>query len=61
VAISGILENAAGLPVRFLGLAIRLDGENRLVSVFVSQPADAAEVLPALDQVIGSLGSASGA
>jgi hypothetical protein len=60
VLTSGSLDNAAGVPVRFLAIAIRLGGENLLIGVFVSQPADAAEVLPAVDDVIGSLEPMSG-
>jgi hypothetical protein len=58
VMVSGSLENAAGVSVRFLGMAVRLGGQNRLIGVFVSQPADPAEVLPAVDDVIGSFEAA---
>lgn len=54
VVISGRLRNAEGIRVRFIGLATRLGGENRVIGVFVSQPADPAEVLPVVEQVLGS-------
>ena len=56
--VSGSLENAADVQVRFLGIAIQLGGQNRLIGVFVSQPADPAEVLPAVEDVIGSFEAA---
>jgi hypothetical protein len=55
---TGSLVNAAGVRVRFLGLAIRVEGENRVIAVFVSQPAEPAEVLPEVERVIGSFEAA---
>jgi hypothetical protein len=51
---SGDLLNAQGVRVRFLGLAVRIGDDNRLISVFVSQPADPAEILPVVDHVVAS-------
>jgi hypothetical protein len=55
---TGGLRNAAGIRVRFLGVAMRVAGENRVIAVFVSQPADPAEVLPVVERVIESFGPA---
>lgn len=55
---TGDLQNDAGVRVRFLGLAIRVAGENRVIAVFVSQPADPAKVLPEVERVIESFEAA---
>jgi hypothetical protein len=55
---TGGLLNAAGVRVRFLGLAMRVAGENRVIAVFVSQPADPVEVLPVVERVIESFEAA---
>jgi hypothetical protein len=55
---SGGLTGPSGTRVRFLGMSIRIGGENRVIGVFVSQPADAAEVLPVVERVIGSFRAA---
>lgn len=50
----GSMVNAHGVRVRILGLAMRVGGVNRVIAVFVAQPADPAEVLPAVEQIVGS-------
>lgn len=58
VVVSGDLLNASGVRVRFLGLALRVAGENRVIAVFASEPADPARILPAVEQVIDSFSAA---
>ena len=55
---TGSLLNAAWVRVRFLGIALRVAGENRVIAVFVSQPADPAHVLPVVERVIESFEAA---
>jgi hypothetical protein len=57
VAVTGDLRNDAGVRVRFLGIATRVAGENRVIAVFVSQPAPVG-VLRAVERVIGSFEAA---
>lgn len=55
---AGSLVNAAGIRVRFLGLAIHVEGENRVIAVFASQPADPVQLLPEVERVIESFEAA---
>lgn len=55
--VSGGLLNEHGVRVRFLGLAMRVGGANRVMAVFVAQPADPAEVIPAIELLVGSFGA----
>jgi hypothetical protein len=57
VVVAGDLRNDAGVLVRFLGIATRVAGTNRVIAVFVSQPAPA-DLLPVVERVIETLEAA---
>jgi hypothetical protein len=58
VVVGGNAVNEAGVPIRFLALTLRLEGQNYAISVFVADASDPVKVLPPVEDIIASFDSA---
>ncbi|MBI4259579.1 MAG: hypothetical protein HY658_03340 [Actinobacteria bacterium] len=52
--VAGRGENAAGVPIRFMAIALGGPGGRHVIYVFSAEGADPAEVLPTVEGIVGS-------
>lgn len=54
IVAGGTAVNQAGVAIRFIAIAFRIEGQNYAISVFVADASDPVRVLPSVEDVIAS-------